>query len=92
MLCKILPNALSVVSIPAIIFTSIFFGIGLYLNNCIFDITICQASPPYTKSTYDVYINDLQRGIIMKSADGSCWRVTVSNAGVLMSTLVDCPL
>ncbi len=39
-----------------------------------------------------VYINDLQRGMIMKSADGRCWRVTVSNAGVLTSTLVDCPL
>ncbi len=39
----------------------------------------------------DVYIEDVNKGIIMKSPDGQCWRVTVENGGGLTSTSVTCP-
>ena len=39
----------------------------------------------------DVYIQDINRGVIMKSPDGSCWRMTVSNAGTPVMTKVACP-
>ena len=39
----------------------------------------------------DVFIQDINHGIIMKSADGQCWRVTIDNTGGLITTPVACP-
>ena len=39
----------------------------------------------------DVFISSASRGVILTSTDGGCWRVTVSNAGVLQAVRVDCP-
>ena len=39
----------------------------------------------------DVYIEDINKGVIMKSPDGNCWRVTVENGGALISTQITCP-
>lgn len=39
----------------------------------------------------DVYIEDVSKGVIMKSPDGSCWRMTVSNAGTPVMTKIACP-
>lgn len=39
----------------------------------------------------DVYIQDVNKGVIMKSPDGSCWRMTVSNAGAPVLTKITCP-
>jgi hypothetical protein len=39
----------------------------------------------------DVNIEDIGRGIIMKSPNGQCWRVTVSNTGTLVTTSIACP-
>ncbi len=39
----------------------------------------------------DVYINNINKGIIMKSPDGQCWRVTVENDGSLSSSPIACP-
>lgn len=39
----------------------------------------------------DVYLEDVSRGVIMKSPDGSCWRMTVSNAGAPVLTKITCP-
>lgn len=39
----------------------------------------------------DVYIEDFSRGVIMKSSDGSCWRMTVSTAGAPIMTKITCP-
>jgi hypothetical protein len=39
----------------------------------------------------DIYISDINRGIIMKSPDGQCWRGTVDNFGNLVFAMVDCP-
>ena len=39
----------------------------------------------------DIYISDIDRGIIMKSPDGQCWKGTMSNTGNLNFTPVECP-
>ena len=39
----------------------------------------------------DVFIDDIQSGVIMKSPDGNCWRMRVSNTGEPVFTSVNCP-
>lgn len=39
----------------------------------------------------DVNINDIGKGIIMKSPNGQCWRVTVGDTGAFVSNAVACP-
>ena len=39
----------------------------------------------------DIYISDINKGIIMKSPDGQCWRGTLDNSGVLNFVLINCP-
>ncbi len=50
---------------------------------------------PYAKlqvSNGDIYIRDINKGIIMKSPDGNCWRGTLDNDGKLIFELMEmCP-
>jgi hypothetical protein len=39
----------------------------------------------------DIYLNSLTSGIIMKSPDGTCWRLTVSNSGTPTFSSIACP-
>lgn len=39
----------------------------------------------------DIYISDIEKGIIMKSPDGNCWRGVLDNSGQLNFTSIDCP-
>jgi hypothetical protein len=39
----------------------------------------------------DVYVKNLNRGVIMKSSNGTCYRVRVNNAGKLIAVAVPCP-
>lgn len=39
----------------------------------------------------DVYIENIGSGVIMKSPNGECWRVTVDNGGQFVSTAIACP-
>lgn len=39
----------------------------------------------------DIYISDIDKGIIMKSPDGNCWRGVLDNSGQLNFTIIDCP-
>ncbi len=39
----------------------------------------------------DVYIDQIGSGVIMKSPNGQCWRMTVSNAGAAVFTAISCP-
>jgi hypothetical protein len=39
----------------------------------------------------DIYISDINHGIIMKSPDGQCWRGTLDNSGNLSFTSINCP-
>ncbi|OQX78337.1 MAG: hypothetical protein B6D61_05840 [Bacteroidetes bacterium 4484_249] len=40
----------------------------------------------------DIFIEDIDRGIIMKSPDGQCWRGTLDNNGSLNFEIIDCSL
>ena len=42
-------------------------------------------------SNSDVYVNNIGSGVIMKSPNGQCWRVTVDNSGGFVSTSITCP-
>lgn len=40
----------------------------------------------------DIYISDIEKGIIMKSPDGNCWHGVLDNSGRLNFTVIDCPV
>ncbi len=60
-----------------------------YLGNMGFGNTDPKAKVHVTSG--DVYIEDSGRGVIMKSPDNNCWRLTVSNAGAPTFTAISCP-
>lgn len=39
----------------------------------------------------DLYITDISKGVIIKSPNGTCWRMTIDNNGSIITTAVDCP-
>lgn len=39
----------------------------------------------------DVYVNSIGSGVIIRSPNGSCFRITVSDSGTLGTTSVGCP-
>jgi hypothetical protein len=39
----------------------------------------------------DVYVEDIASGVILKSPNGNCWRVTIDDTGNLIRTLIVCP-
>jgi hypothetical protein len=39
----------------------------------------------------DIYIEDINNGVIMKSPNGNCWRMTISNSGQPVITSIICP-
>ena len=39
----------------------------------------------------DIYISDINKGIIMKSPNGQCWKGTISNSGILQFYEITCP-
>ena len=39
----------------------------------------------------DIYIKDINKGIIMTSPDGKCWRGTINNLGTLQFVDITCP-
>lgn len=39
----------------------------------------------------DIYVNNSANGVILKSSNGNCWRITVDNNGGLTTTQVTCP-
>jgi hypothetical protein len=39
----------------------------------------------------DVYIESVNKGVIMKSPNGQCWRMTVSNTGQPIFNSITCP-
>lgn len=42
-------------------------------------------------TTNDVYIEQVDSGVIMKSPNGGCWRMTVSDSGTPVFTAIACP-
>lgn len=41
--------------------------------------------------TGDIYIEDVNSGVIMKSPNGQCWRMSVNNSGNPAFNLINCP-
>lgn len=39
----------------------------------------------------DIYLKDFNSGVIMKSANGKCWRFQADDSGNLISTEITCP-
>ena len=39
----------------------------------------------------DIFMEDINGGVIMKSPNGNCWRMTVSDTGEAVFTAVTCP-
>lgn len=39
----------------------------------------------------DIYLEEIGRGVIMKSPNGNCWRVTIDNDGNFVKTVISCP-
>lgn len=39
----------------------------------------------------DVYVNNSANGVVLRSPNGSCWRITVDNSGNLTTTAIACP-
>ena len=39
----------------------------------------------------DIYIESIKRGVILKSPDGNCWRITIGNNGNIIRTSITCP-
>ena len=39
----------------------------------------------------DIYIEDINNGVIMKSPNGNCWRLTINNDGTTKTTAIICP-
>lgn len=39
----------------------------------------------------DVYIEDIDNGVIMKSPNGTCWRLTINDDGSVKTTSISCP-
>lgn len=39
----------------------------------------------------DVYVEDINSGIILRSPDGNCWRVQVQNDGNFINSSIECP-
>ncbi len=39
----------------------------------------------------DVFIENINKGVIMKSPNGNCWRMTINNDGSVSTTAISCP-
>jgi len=40
----------------------------------------------------DIFINNATNGIILKSPNGQCWRITINDTGEFQKTSIDCPV
>lgn len=49
------------------------------------------ASKELEVASGDFFVKDSTRGVILKSPNGSCFRIQVSDAGILIATALDCP-
>ena len=71
-----------------------FFIANRYTNNVGFGVPTINA--PIPKSAVhvlsgDVNIEQIGSGIIMKSPNGQCWRVTIDDSGNFVKTAIACP-
>jgi hypothetical protein len=60
-------------------------------NNGNFGVGISNPNSKLHVSNGNVYIENINSGVIMKSPNGQCWRMTVSNTGQPVFTAITCP-
>ncbi len=71
----------------------VFLGFPLFINRSTGNIGIGSGNTnsKITVTGGDVNILDIGSGVIMKSPNGQCWRVTIDNSGNLVRTSIICP-
>lgn len=70
---------------------SFFNGTNL-LATCNFNVNVIQSSDQNViTENSDLFIDGSTKGMILQSADGTCWKSIVSNEGELKMVKIDCP-
>lgn len=64
-------------------------NIGIGYNNTIYPAGGARSTLHVFRG--DVNIEEIGSGIILKSPNGQCWRVTIDNSGNLIRTAISCP-
>jgi hypothetical protein len=66
---------------------------GFSYNNMPADMGVGTTNPTskFTIGGGDLQILDIGSGVILKSPNGNCWRVTIDNNGNLIRTAIPCP-
>jgi len=66
---------------------------GTLLNGVLWnsDATSTCFLPGVSVEGADFYIKSLNKGIIMKSPDGLCWKISINNTGTMATVVVPCP-
>ncbi len=63
----------------------------IYFNGANVGVGVLSPNAKLQVSGGDIYADTVGNGIILRSPDGNCWRVTVANGGSLATTSVACP-
>ena len=66
-------------------------GESIFYNNGNVGIGTEEPTSKLQIANGDIYISDIEKGIIMKSPDGNCWRGVLDNSGQLIFSSVGCP-
>jgi hypothetical protein len=66
-------------------------GNDIYYNEGNIGIGTKEPNTKVEIASGDIFISDINSGIIMKSPDGNCWRGTLDNSGILVFTSIHCP-
>lgn len=66
---------------------------GILMNGVLWssDVPVTCIQPVVKVDNADFYIKTLTKGIIMKSPDGQCWKMTINNSGTIAAVAVTCP-
>ena len=55
------------------------------------ELTVKLTNENFQVEDGSIYIENATKGIVMKNANGDCYKITIDDVGNLISTLVNCP-